>query len=538
MVCGTLLSRPLTSHNPASGEMFGATVAQNELIHASLALSSTIRWNFWTPGLQPSITEPAGSSRSASPDVALLQSRFGDRVMSRTLSRFPAVVRNRQDYLFVVGLPAMPRISDLRQQFHCERVPICALLHAACLPDLIWSYARVAMSSEDCDVLIATSLAGKNAIEKIMEAAAEHVAGRLGIQNLNFPRPRVLHLPLGVDLPPEEALDPEPARRIFQLPSHCFTILYLGRLSQEYKADLDVLLQAVARVSTTERDVRLILAGQVEDKAYSRHLQKRLARLGLTGRSLLFENFPDCLKSSLLAACDVFVSPVDSIQETFGLSVLEAMAHARPVVAPGWSGYRDLIVHGETGLLLKTLWAREPIAAAFSLAAFLQPYDLAHYAAQRTVIDVDELVSSLEQLLTNPDTALEMGRRGRQRVEDHFSWPRIAKQFRCVWTDQLERAKCVQRYLRPPIPPDQFFLHYADGVLSPDHFLVRAEGAADQPVDQWIFSDPTQAAQVNAMLVLCGRKPVRLAELRRAGYSSDCIVWLAKKGLCRIACAP
>ncbi len=53
-------------------------------------------------------------------------------------------------------------------------------------------------------------------------------------------------------------------------------------------------------------------------------------------------------------AADVFVSPSDNIQETFGLAVIEAMASGLPVVASDWDGYRDLVADGETGFLVPT----------------------------------------------------------------------------------------------------------------------------------------------------------------------------------------
>ena len=53
-----------------------------------------------------------------------------------------------------------------------------------------------------------------------------------------------------------------------------------------------------------------------------------------------------------LAAADLFCSPADNLQETFGLSVLEAMASSLPVVASDWNGYRDLVLHGSTGWLV------------------------------------------------------------------------------------------------------------------------------------------------------------------------------------------
>ena len=80
-----------------------------------------------------------------------------------------------------------------------------------------------------------------------------------------------------------------------------------------------------------------------------------------------------------LAAADLFCSPADNLQETFGLSVLEAMASSLPVVASDWNGYRDLVVHGSTGWLvpcrdlLRVQSQPDALDRRFSLG--LQDYD-------------------------------------------------------------------------------------------------------------------------------------------------------------------
>ena len=102
----------------------------------------------------------------------------------------------------------------------------------------------------------------------------------------------------------------------------------------------------MARLAAAARDVRLVLAGQCPNQGYIGYLNAHLAFLGIADQTLILQDFPDFQKLQTLSACDVFVSPVDSIQETFGIAVVEAMAHARPVVATSWSGYRDLVADG------------------------------------------------------------------------------------------------------------------------------------------------------------------------------------------------
>ncbi|NUO82203.1 glycosyltransferase, partial [candidate division KSB1 bacterium] len=78
-------------------------------------------------------------------------------------------------------------------------------------------------------------------------------------------------------------------------------------------------------------DVCLLVAGQDVDRSYSRTICERARRHGLGERVWVIDNFPEFLKTTLLAAADIIALPVDSVQETFGIAVLEAMAHGKPV---------------------------------------------------------------------------------------------------------------------------------------------------------------------------------------------------------------
>ncbi len=343
-------------------------------------------------------------------------------------------------------------------------------------------------------------------------------------------------IPLGVDLPGEESLNREQARALLQLPQSSFCVLFIGRLTQGYKADLDVLLGAVGRLAASGHEVNLILAGQSPNPGYIAYLRAHLTALHLTGRALILENFPEFLKSSILAACDVFVSPVDSIQETFGIAVVEAMAHARPVVATSWSGYRDLVVDGETGFLLKTRWPEEAAHFVSAFAPILNPIELADYLAQRTVLDVDELVSRLQFLAQNREAARAMGRNARQRVEAIFSWPQVAKQYLALWADQLDQARRVQPRERPSMDHSDFFSHYADETLSPNDMLVTSVARWNEHNigDFWRFAGARQVIEIRDLIQFTRLGPARVADLLDQGYSLDCILWLAKKGICRI----
>jgi len=88
------------------------------------------------------------------------------------------------------------------------------------------------------------------------------------------------------------------------------------------------------------------------------------------------------------------VVAVPSHREGFGVACAEAMASGRPVVASAVGGLLDLVVDGETGVLV------EPR-------------------------DVDALRAALERLLGDAELRGRMGQAGRERIREHFTWPAV-----------------------------------------------------------------------------------------------------------------
>ena len=97
------------------------------------------------------------------------------------------------------------------------------------------------------------------------------------------------------------------------------------------------------------RDVCVVLAGGADE---SETLPDILVNLAANiGLELLAVRHPDeRTKKILLARSDAVISLADNPQETFGLTLLEAAAAGKPVIASDYDGYRDLVVHGETSL--------------------------------------------------------------------------------------------------------------------------------------------------------------------------------------------
>jgi glycosyltransferase involved in cell wall biosynthesis len=160
----------------------------------------------------------------------------------------------------------------------------------------------------------------------------------------------------------------------------------------------EVLLRAVAETPS----VRLVLAGEGPERE---RLETLVSGLGLGPRVLFLGSRTDV--PELLAASDVFVLP--SLFEGSPLAVLEAMAAMKPVVATAIGGTDELIVDGESGLLV-------PPADPRALAA------------------------ALRQLIADRRLGTRLGQNARERVEQRFSAAAMAERVSQVY-EGLLRAR-------------------------------------------------------------------------------------------------
>jgi alpha-maltose-1-phosphate synthase len=116
---------------------------------------------------------------------------------------------------------------------------------------------------------------------------------------------------------------------------------------------------------------------------------------------------PDVIQ--LLSHATVFVCP--SIYEPLGIVNLEAMACEAAVVATATGGIVEVVVDGETGLLVPF----EPTQDGLR-----DPVDPAAFATG--------IAERVNEVVADPARARAMGEAGRRRVLEHFAWPAIAQQ--------------------------------------------------------------------------------------------------------------
>jgi phosphatidyl-myo-inositol dimannoside synthase len=227
---------------------------------------------------------------------------------------------------------------------------------------------------------------------------ADHVAAVQGVAT-----EKIRVLPWALD-PQFEAMAPHAAKAVTpaNFPAGR-VVLTVGRwrADERYKG-MDTLITALPRLLPRWPDLELVVVGDGDDREWLEDLAEEngVRRHVHFLSGLSYEELASCY-----GHCEMFALP--SRGEGFGLVYLEAMACGKPVIGGAHGGAPEVIDDGKTG--------------------YLVPHG-----------DAVQLATAVETLLANRELALEMGRRGKQRVENDFRYSAFAKSFRKILRELCE----------------------------------------------------------------------------------------------------
>ena len=199
-----------------------------------------------------------------------------------------------------------------------------------------------------------------------------------------FPSERIVVIPNGVEIPPEENPDHDKVRdRLlaeFDLPSGAKLVGYIGRLAKQKR--VDDLLWAMQLLKQMTANVHLLVVGDGPERDT---LRKRAIDVDCAKVVRFADHRDDA--ASIFSQLQVFWLASDF--EGMSNSVMEAMAAGVPVVASDIAPNRELVVEGETGHLI-------------------------------SVGDTAGFARVTDRLLEHRDEARAMGQAGRERMQQHF----------------------------------------------------------------------------------------------------------------------
>ncbi|HET9739309.1 MAG TPA: glycogen synthase, partial [Solirubrobacteraceae bacterium] len=191
------------------------------------------------------------------------------------------------------------------------------------------------------------------------------------------------------------------------------SVVFVGRITRQkgvpYLVDAALEFDPAAQL--------VLCAGAPDTPEIAAEVEQRVERLRAERGNVIWldQMLPKPEVIQILSHATVFACP--SIYEPLGIVNLEAMACEAAVVATATGGIVEVVVDGETGLLVPF----EPVAGS------IEPRDPAAFAAG--------IAERVNTLVADPERAEAMGRAGRERAVREFDWSRIAEQTTAVYRE-------------------------------------------------------------------------------------------------------
>jgi starch synthase len=412
------------------------------------------------------------------------------------------------------------------------------------------------------DALICTSRVAKSVVENLLSREEEDLTRRLGATT--FMRPKLPLIPLGVHVD-EFTRSKETrilGRKKLGLADDELAVLFLGRLSFHAKAHpLPMYLALERAAKATGRKIVLVECGWHGNESIANAFAEAFAVACPSLRRISLHANEAEERHQIWSGADIFCSLSDNIQETFGLTPVEAMAAGLPVVVSDWDGYKDTVRHGVDGFRVPTIMPRAGLGGDLALRHALEvdTYDMyIGHACSLTAVDVEAATAAFSALFESEDLRLKMGAAGQARAREVYDWGQIIPQYEDLWEDLNEERKRAAGGTATkatwPARPDPFAAFEA----YPTHILTEATQLEATGSDVVALCAQVEAMRALAMinfaklvlptpeevrviLVRAIEGPARAVELvrdiaaQRRGHVFRGLGWLLKLGALRLA---
>ena len=466
----------------------------------------------------------------------------------------------RQAGVLNLPVPGLSQPAWARRLIGDTAYSLCGVTHTIATSRVMDTLADMPIAPvQPWDGLVCTSRAALRAIKSCAESMADHLTERLEARQIIWPQ--YAHIPLGINV--DRFAPQTQARKDWRFKLNIsdddVAVLYFGRFSAIHKAHPVPMAMALeAAAAKSPQTVHWIVCGKLEDdnhpfeaaiRAQCRHVQVHF----VDGRQ------PDV--SSIWSAADIFLSFSDNIQETFGMTPVEAMAAGLPCVISDWDGYKDSVRHEIDGYRIATITPASGLGRDLALAHGQEWINYATYVAsvaQFTAVDLFAASQALSRLIESPDLRRRMGVAAKKRAEDVFDWSRVVPQYETFWAELDARRKSApsqaprsRNTSDNPRRPDPFkmFSSYPTEWLTSTSMVQSAPGMTWEVIQsamakplvrllpQFLPSDAEVHLIVDALATVPQMDVGELLSrfpLGRHPFLERGVVWMAKHGLLRI----
>ncbi len=193
-------------------------------------------------------------------------------------------------------------------------------------------------------------------------------------------------------------------------------VLFVGRITRQKG-----IIHLVNAIKYIDPDTQIVLcAGAPDTPEIGKEMEDSVNEVKKTRDNVIWIDVmldkPSVIQ--LYSHADVFCCP--SIYEPFGIINIEAMACETPVVASAVGGIKEVVVHGETGILVP-----------------LEQQEEAPFEPKNPDKFSRDLADGINTVIRDKSLSLTMAKNGRKRVEDTFDWVAIAKQMEALYKSLL-----------------------------------------------------------------------------------------------------
>ena len=469
--------------------------------------------------------------------------------------------RNRNDLadlgVLYIPTPELPKEAWLRRMVG-GRYAICGVTHTTATQTVMKIVGDMLVAPVDGhDALICTSAAVRAAVDAQLAMMRDYLGREHGPRRRA--EPQRVTIPLGVNVSDFQVSDERRHswRERLGIPPDAIVALYVGRFNIKAKMNPALMAMALERAAIAAgRPIHWVNSGWAETDAAGEIFHRETAKLCPSVVYHQVDGRQADVRFTIWSAADFFISFSDNIQESFGLTPVEAMAAGLPSVVSDWDGYKDTVRHGIDGFRVPTLAPRANMGGDLGYLyanAWLAYDNYVGAVAQFTAVDLRAAEAAIVALVNDADLRRRMGEQAQLRARQVFDWSAIIPQYQALWAEQAARLTAAEpsQARDNPYAPDPFNLfagypsrHLAHSdliALRPSMNEAAAIAHLSSPLASYSRVNPPTPEELAAVVAhLAAHGATSVATLRdlfpppRRAFVERALVWLARHDVVEI----
>ena len=292
----------------------------------------------------------------------------------------------------------------------CYGIPLVVTTHSL-EPLRPWKREQLGRGYDASSWIEKTAIEMADAVIAVSEETKEDV-----LKFFNVEEDKVKVIYNGINLQEYKITTEDAALKKFNIdPSKPF-VLFVGRITRQKG-----IIHLVNAINYIDPDTQVVLcAGAPDTEEIAKEMEESIAHIKTARSNVIWiaEMLPKEEVIQLYSHAAVFCCP--SIYEPFGIINIEAMACETPVVASAVGGIKEVVLDGETGILVPIEQQQE---------APFEPVNPDQFAR--------DLAQGINTIISNEPLRKSMAKKGRQRVEETFDWRSIAKQTKELYSSLI-----------------------------------------------------------------------------------------------------